>query len=63
MLSMFESLAKAALAVVTLPVAVVADAVTLGGSLNERGEPYTASAARDLMVNLHNAAKPGDRRG
>ena len=58
MFGMLESLAKAAVAVVTVPVAVVADAVTLGGTLTDRQQPYTAEAVGDLVDNLKDAAKP-----
>ena len=58
MFGMLESLAKAAVAVVTVPVAVVADAVTLGGALTDRQQPYTAEAVGDLVDNLKDAAKP-----
>ena len=57
---MLESLAKAALAVVTVPVAAVADVVTLGGSLTDRKESYTGEALGDMADNLKRAAKPND---
>lgn len=55
---MFKSLAKAALGVVTIPVAVVADSITLGGSLTDKPRPYTYEACKDVLKNLENAAKP-----
>lgn len=55
---MFTSLLKAAASVVTIPVAVVADAVTLGGALNERDEPYTLSEVSKLLENLQNVTDP-----
>lgn len=55
---MFDSLLKAAVAVVKLPVTVAADAVTLGGSLTDKDRPYTADALSDLVKNLENATKP-----
>ena len=58
MFGMIESLAKAAAAVVTVPVAVVADVVTLGGALTDKDQPYTADAASDLVDNLKDATKP-----
>lgn len=58
MFGMLESLAKAAVAVVTVPVAVVADVVTLGGSLADKDQPYTADAAGDLVDNLKDATRP-----
>ena len=58
MFGMIESLAKAAAAVVTVPVAVVADVVTMGGVLTDKDQPYTADAAGDLVDNLKGATKP-----
>lgn len=58
MFGMLESLAKAAVAVVTVPVAVVADAITLGGSLTDKDRPYTADAVSDFVKNLEDAASP-----
>lgn len=58
MFGLLEDLTKAAVSVVKLPVAVVADAVTLGGSLTDQSKPYTAQAAEDLVNNLNNASKP-----
>lgn len=59
MFGLIEGLAKAAAGVVTIPVAVVADAVTLGGSLTDKPRPYTADAVSDVVKNLQNATKPG----
>jgi len=58
MFEILESLTKAAVGVVTLPVALVADAVTLGGACTDRKEPYTATAVGDIVKNLTDAAKP-----
>lgn len=58
MFGLIEGLAKAAMGVVTIPVAVVADAVTLGGSLNDKQSPYTADAVADVVKNLQNATNP-----
>lgn len=58
MFGMLKSLAKAAAAVVTVPVAIVADAVTLGGILNDRKEPYTSEAVGDFVDNLKDAIRP-----
>lgn len=59
---MLKDLAKAALAVVTVPVAVAADAITLGGSLTDKPRPYTAEAVSDMVRNLSNATKPERKR-
>lgn len=61
MLGMFESLAKAAVAVVTVPVAVVADVVTMGGVMTDKDKPYTAEAVEDFVDNLKDAAMPDKR--
>lgn len=45
---MFGKLLKVATDVVTLPVSVAVDAVTLGGALVDRDEPYTVSKARRI---------------
>jgi hypothetical protein len=58
MFGLLENLAKTALAVVTIPVAVVADVVTLGGALTEKDEPYTSKAIGDAVKNLENTVKP-----
>ena len=58
MFGMLESLTKAALGVVTIPVGVVADVVTLGGALTDKDQPYTANAVSDVVKNLADAAKP-----
>lgn len=57
MFGMIESLAKAAAAVVTVPVAVVADVVTMGGVLTDKDQPYTADAVGDLVDNLKDATR------
>ncbi len=54
----FESLAKAAIGVVTVPVAAVADIVTLGGVLTDKDKTYTGEAASDILKNLKNATRP-----
>ena len=58
MFGLIESLAKAAIGVVTVPVALVADVVTLGGALTDKDKPYTVSAVSDVVSNLSNAARP-----
>ena len=58
MFRFIEGLAKAAVGVVTLPVQVVADVVTLGGALTDKDEPYTAKGVSDVMQNLQDAVTP-----
>jgi len=54
---MFERLIKVAVDTVTLPVAVAADVVTLGGALMDRDEPYTVSKAKRLGKEVGNVVK------
>lgn len=63
MLNFAESLLRASVAAVRIPVAVVADTVTMGGVLTDRDESYTAGAAKDLVKNLEDAARPRDEEG
>ena len=58
MFEFLESLAKAAVGVVTVPVALVADVVTLGGVLTDEAKPYTATAVGAVLDNLGDAARP-----
>lgn len=58
MFNLLNSVAKAAVNVVTAPVAVVADVVTLGGALTDKDKPYTTQVASDLVKNLSNAGNP-----
>lgn len=59
-MSLFDtlgSLTKAAVAVVITPVDLLADAITLGGTLTDQDKPYTAQRAEDIMRNLKDATK------
>ena len=58
MFEILESLTKAAVGVVTLPVSLVADAVTLGGACTDKDKPYTAETISGIVKNLEDAAKP-----
>lgn len=56
---MFGSLLKAAVGVVVeTPLAVVADVVTLGGSLTDKDKPYTAEAVEKIVENVQDATNP-----
>lgn len=47
MFGLLGSLTKATVgAVIETPIAVVADAVTLGGTLTDKDEPYTATSVK-----------------
>jgi len=54
---MFSSLLKAVVNVVTLPVAVVADMATLGGTLTDRRESYTSAVLSETISNVNKATK------
>jgi len=54
---MFGELLKAVVSVVTVPVAVVADVATLGGTLTDRKDTYTGTTLENLMTNLEKAAE------
>lgn len=57
MFGMLESLAKAAVSVVKLPLDVAADVATMGGAAVDKDKPYTAEGLEDLMRNLRDAVK------
>lgn len=58
MFGMLTNLTKAVVgAVVETPVAIVADTVTLGGSLTDKDKPYTAGALGKVLSNLSQATK------
>lgn len=58
MFGMLTSLTKAVVGVVVeTPVALVADAITLGGALTDKAEPYTATAVRKVVENVQDAAQ------
>jgi len=54
---MFDSLLKAVVGVVVAPVAVVADVVTLGGTLSDKPRTYTGEAVSRILSNLDKATK------
>lgn len=60
MFGFIESTLKAAASVVSLPVAVIADAVTLRGSLTDKDRPYTADACSALVSKLQCMTKPNN---
>lgn len=57
-MSIFSSLVKASLSPVSIAASVVADAVTLGGTLTDKEKPYTAEACSDLMKNIKDMTEP-----
>ena len=56
-MGMFGKLIGAVIETVTIPVAVVADVVTLGGAINEKGETYTGSKIERIVDDLDGAAE------
>ena len=47
-MGLFGKLVATAVNVATLPIAVVKDAVTLGGVATDRGEPYIVSKLKQI---------------
>ena len=61
MFRLLESVSKAVVATAALPVDVVADCVTLGGSMTDKPRPYTVERCRDIMAALADASGRDDR--
>lgn len=58
MFGILGSLTKAAVGVVVeTPASLIADAVTLGGSLTDKEKPYTAEALAKILENLQKSTK------
>lgn len=58
MFGIIGSIAKAAAVVVDLPVALVADTVTLGGATTDRKKTYTESAVGRFVDNVIDITDP-----
>lgn len=58
MFGLLNSLAKAAVAVVVTPVAVVADVLTVGGLVTDQEKSYTEQAGGAIVDNLKDAIDP-----
>jgi hypothetical protein len=58
MFGMLTSIAKAASAVVDIPVSIVADVVTFGGSINGKSETYTGKAVEKFVENVSDITDP-----
>ena len=54
---MFDMFIRATVDIVTLPVSVAADAITLGGALIDRPEPYTVTKAKRLYKDAEDVVK------
>lgn len=58
MFNLIGNLTKAVVGVVVeTPIAVVADVITLGGSLTDKDKPYTADALSKVVQNVQDATK------
>lgn len=56
---MFKNLVKAAVGlVVETPLAILEDCVTLGGVINDKPEPATATALKKVVQNVADATDP-----
>jgi hypothetical protein len=55
---MLGDLMKAAVGVVTAPITIAADIVTVGGILTGKDETYTGAQAEQVIDNLENATRP-----
>ncbi|PTM86661.1 hypothetical protein [Mycoplana dimorpha] len=57
MLGFIGKLVETTVDVVTLPVALAADVVTMGGALNDRARPYTVDKAGRIIKNAVDAVE------
>jgi hypothetical protein len=55
---MLGDLMKATVGVVTAPIAIAADIVTVGGILTGKDGTYTGAQAEQVIDNLENATRP-----
>lgn len=58
MFGILNDIAKAAVGVVTSPIAVTRDVLSATGITEETSESYTEQQLKDILKNLENAAKP-----
>jgi len=59
MFGILGDLTKAVVGVVVeTPISMVADALTLGGTITDKDEPYTATTLKGVMKNIEHATKP-----
>ena len=57
---MLTSMEKAASAIVEVPVSVIADVVTLGGSIDWKSETYTGKAIEKFVDNVSDITNPNN---
>lgn len=55
MFGILDNLARAAIGVVTLPLEVASDVVTMGGAMTDQSEPYTSKRLKQIGENLEKA--------
>lgn len=55
MFNLLKGLTKAVVSIVTLPIDVAADIVTLGGAINDKRNPYTVEKVKKIMGHLDDA--------
>ena len=61
MFGSLKSLGKAAIGLaIETPIAIVADAMTMGGTLTDKKEPYTKTALGKVVENVEKATYPND---
>lgn len=58
MFGILKSVAKAATAVIDVPVSLAADVVTCGGMTTDKSETYTGEALGRLVQNVSDMADP-----
>lgn len=57
MFGSLKSLGKAIVKTATIPAAVVADAITLGGAINDEDKPYTAKVLGGIAKDIKDIAR------
>ena len=57
---MFESLLRATINIITLPLDIVKDVVTLGGAITDE-DSAIATKLKDIEDNIKDATKPKDK--
>lgn len=57
MFRLFERAAHSAVDVATLPASIAADVVTMGGAIDDREEPYTATKVKRLTSDAWDGMK------
>lgn len=56
-MGLFSALTKITIDVVTLPVAIAKDVVTLGGTITDQSKPYTAQKLDEIKEDAEDADK------